>query len=122
MIGALAMSLSSVCVVSNALRLGRFYNKENTASLLESAAEKEEEKENMNGKITVIIEGMMCPHCEANVKRVLEALECVDTAEISHKEGLAVVSPAGVCELNTELITSIIEGAGYKVVEIKKNA
>ena len=122
MIGALAMSLSSVCVVSNALRLGRFYNKENTASLYESTAEKEEEKENMNGKITVIIEGMMCPHCEANVKRVLEALECVDTAEVSHKEGLAVVSPAGVCELNTELITSTIEGAGYKVVEIKKNA
>ncbi|MBQ8526024.1 MAG: heavy metal translocating P-type ATPase [Clostridia bacterium] len=102
MIGAAAMSLSSFCVVTNALRL-------NTVNIKKS---KHKEKNNMT--ITMKIEGMMCPHCEARVKSTLEAIEGVTEAKVSHKEGTAVVSVSD--GIPAELLKESVEKEGYKVV------
>ncbi len=107
MLGAAAMSLSSVCVVTNALRLNKvnIYGKK-TKSVKEKKAVKK----------TIKIEGMMCPHCEANVKSVLESLSGVAAAEVSHKDGLAVVELNG--EIQDETLKNSIENKGYKVISI----
>lgn len=63
---------------------------------------------------TVKIEGMMCPHCEANVKQTLEAFAEVDSAEVSHVEGTAVITLNA--ELDDAKIKEAIEGKGYKVI------
>ncbi len=107
MLGAAAMSLSSVCVVTNALRL-------NKVDICGKKTKSEKEKKTM--KKTIKIEGMMCPHCEANVKSVLEGLSGVVTAEVSHKEGLAVVELNG--EIQDETLKDAIENKGYKVLSI----
>ena len=107
MIAAAAMSLSSFCVVTNALRLN-FVNIRTSKrdKIINSKEEKIMEK-------TVKIEGMMCPHCEARVKQVLEALPQIDEATPSHESGTAVI------KLNSELadseIKAVIEAQGYKV-------
>ena len=105
MFGALAMSFSSISVVLNALRLklGKYYETDN------SKKETENEME-----ITVKVEGMMCPHCEARVKSSVEGVPGVISAVASHKDGtvVATVTDAGV----KEKIVSAIVGAGYKVV------
>ncbi|MBQ2932427.1 MAG: heavy metal translocating P-type ATPase [Clostridia bacterium] len=103
MFGAAAMSLSSFSVVSNALRLN--FVKIN----------KKEEKKAM--KKTIKIEGMMCPHCEANVKNTLETIQGVTMAEVSHKTGTAVVESRN--ELSDDLLKKAIEDKGYKVLEIQ---
>ncbi len=103
MFGAAAMSLSSFSVVSNALRL-------NFVKL-------NQKKENKLMKKTVKIEGMMCPHCEANVKSTLEAIEGVATVEVSHKTGMAVIESQN--ELNEDLLKKAIADKGYKVLEIQ---
>ncbi len=104
MIGAAAMSLSSVCVVSNALRLygTRLYNKR--------------KKENKMTK-TLKIKGMMCPHCEARVKQLLEELPEVASAEVSHKKGTAVLTLTS--DVSDETLKTLIENAGYTVVNRK---
>lgn len=96
MLAAAAMSLSSFCVVSNALRINLF-NKE---------------KKKMTK--TIKISGMMCPHCEARVKSLLEALPFVEEAVTSHKKGTAVLTLKG--EADDALIIKTIEDAGYKVL------
>ena len=111
MFGAAAMSLSSFCVVTNALRLNTFkskYNKQNKKHI---------RKEKKPMKITMKIEGMMCPHCEARVRDVLSALPCVESAEVSHKDDMALVTPNGDCP--REALISAVEGAGYKVISVE---
>ncbi len=100
MIGAAAMSLSSICVVSNALRLygTRLYSKR--------------KKEKIMTK-TLKIEGMMCPHCEARVKQLLEELPEVASAEVSHKKGTAVLTLSN--EISDSTLKTLIENAGYSL-------
>lgn len=103
MLAAAAMSLSSFCVVTNALRLNRIKLKNNNP-----------EKENFNMKKTIKIEGMMCMHCEARVKTALEALEGVDSAEVSHEKGTAVVTLSK--DVPDDFLKETVEVQGYKVV------
>ena len=105
MIGAAAMSLSSFTVCMNALRLNLI------------GVKKKNEKRSNDMKKTVKIEGMMCPHCEANVKKTLEALGNVAGAEVSHKAGTAVLSLSG--DVDDAVIKKAIEDKGYKVVSIQ---
>ena len=91
MFGAAAMSLSSFCVVSNALRLNLF-DIRSTKHDHKRKAHKTSKKENTTMNKTIKIEGMMCGHCEATVKKALEALDGVSAAEVSHTAGTAVVT------------------------------
>ena len=134
MLGALAMSLSSFCVVTNALRLNGFkmnssdkdtklgnpvqtgadgkllseYNKER------EAAERSRKEATMTK--TMKIEGMMCEHCEATVKKVLEKIDGVASADVSHKEGTAVVTLSA--DVADEKLKEAVEDRDYKVVSI----
>ncbi len=96
MFGAFAMSISSFCVITNALRLNLY----------------KKGKKKMNK--TVRIEGMMCKHCEMSVKNALEALPEVVSAEVSHEKGTAVIDLA--MDLDDGVIKSTIENAGFKVI------
>ena len=109
MFGALAMSLSSFCVVMNALRLNlkRFFVK---CEKTNNNTVKEEEKMVK----TIKIEGMMCPHCEARVREVLEAIVGVGNADVSHTRGDAVVTLSD--GVSVDSLVEAIEGAGYKVI------
>ncbi len=104
MLGALAMSLSSFCVVSNALRLNLFRIKN-----------KEKEVKTMTK--TVVIKGMMCPHCEARVKKLLEGINGVTEAIVSHKDGTAIIK--STIDIDDKEITTLITNDGYEVIEIK---
>ena len=108
MLGALAMSLSSFCVVCNALRLGFFKFKKHA-----NKTEKEVKKMTK----TMKIEGMMCPHCEARVKSTLEGLTGVKSAEVSHKSGTAVVTLAA--DIESSVLTDAVTAQGYKVLGIE---
>lgn len=108
MFGAAAMSVSSVLVVSNALRL-------NFVKLGNKKKSMEKESEAM--KKTIKIKGMMCGHCEARVKQLLEELSEVASAEVSHKKGTAVVTLKQ--DLPDEKIRKLIADAGYTVVDIE---
>lgn len=113
MFGAAAMSLSSFCVVSNALRLNLF----NILSNKNDKKIKFKEKQQMSVKTTLKIDGMMCPHCEARVKDVLQNLDGVLSAKVSHKDGTAIV------ESNKEidqLLKQTVENQGYKVTDLIK--
>ena len=114
MFGAAAMSLSSFCVVSNALRLNWF--KMYDAGRDKKIKVNNKNKEESTMTKTMKIEGMMCGHCEARVKKTLEALAGVDSAEVSHEAGTAVVT------LNEEVIDDVlkkaVEDQDYKVLEI----
>lgn len=112
MFGAAAMSLSSVCVVTNALRLN-FLNIRNSKHDKKRRSKNKKEIKTM--KKTIKIEGMMCPHCEANVKKCLEALPQVDEAVANHKEGVAVVSLN--TDVSDEVLKNTIEAQGYKVID-----
>ena len=111
MFGAGAMSLSSLCVVTNALRLNRFGYKK-----IKNNADKKAIKEEKNMKITLKIEGMMCPHCEARVRDTISALDCVESVSVSHVEGTAV---AMVKENCADTLKAAVEGAGYKVLSVE---
>lgn len=111
MFGAAAMSLSSFCVVMNALRLNLF-KVHSTKHDRKIKYKNKKEKKIMEK--TVKIEGMMCPHCEARVKSILEELAEVDSAVTSHVEGTAVLTLNA--ELSDDKIKSVIEAQGYKVV------
>ena len=120
MFGAAAMSLSSFCVVTNALRLN-LLNIRSTKhdKKIKSAKPAEmktiEVKETKTMEKTIKINGMMCPHCEATVKKCLEAFPQVTSAEVSHEKGTAVI------QLNAEIsdaeLKKAIEDKGYEVVD-----
>ncbi len=114
MFAALAMSLSSFSVVMNALRLNfkKFFKKYDKTNIY---TVKEDTKMEKMIK-TVHIEGMMCPHCEARVKSLLEEMDGVISALVSHKEGTAKVEISQ--NITDGKIKSVIEAAGYKVTEI----
>lgn len=114
MFGAAAMSLSSVCVVSNALRLNLFkLHSTKRDKKIKQIEINLKEKSTMTK--TIKIEGMMCPHCEAAVKKALEAFPQVDEAVVSHEAGTAVVT-LNADVSNADLKTAV-ENAGYTVVE-----
>ena len=116
MFGAAAMSLSSFCVVSNALRLNLF--KIYDSGRDHRAKNKfKEEKENEVMNKTMKIEGMMCGHCEAAVKKALEALDQVESAEVSHSEGTAVVVLKS--EVADDVLKKVVEDKDYKVLDIQ---
>ena len=130
MLGAAAMSLSSFCVVTNALRLNLFdagekKNKEDTNSSSQAAGSEFAEADNNNTneseeklmQKTMKIEGMMCPHCEAAVRKALEALDGVDAAEVSHEAGTAVVSMTA--EVADAVLKEAVEAKDYKVLGIE---
>ncbi|SFQ30514.1 Cu2+-exporting ATPase [Lachnospiraceae bacterium XBB1006] len=119
MFGAAAMSLSSVCVVSNALRLNwlkpyddtrdkRLKNALTEALFIEKNQEKMEGVTSMNITVT----GMMCPHCEAHVKEALEKLDGVTEAVANHQENLVTLTTTG--EVAESEIKAAVEGAGYQ--------
>ena len=114
MFGAAAMSLSSFCVVMNALRLNNFKSKYNKTKKI---IEKQEKKEEKTMTVTMKIEGMMCPHCEARVRDTLSAIPGVISADVSHSEDRAtLVIEDGI---STDVLTSAVEGAGYKVISVE---
>lgn len=108
MIGAAAMSLSSVCVVTNALRL-------NWCDIKSARKQVREEVRIMEK--TIKIEGMMCPHCEARVKKVLEELEGVVSVKASHVDKNAVVTMSN--NVDDDVLAKVITDNGYTVVEIQ---
>lgn len=110
MIAAAAMSLSSFCVVTNALRL-------NFCDIsADKKLRKEKRKEEIFMKKTMVIEGMMCPHCEARVKKILEEIDGITEAVVSHSEGTAVITMEN--SISNEILTEIITDNGYKVIKI----
>ncbi len=113
MFGAAAMSLSSFCVVSNALRLNLINIHNPRADRKKKQIEIVLKEENAM-TLTMKIEGMMCPHCEASVKKALEAFAEVDEAKVSHEEGTAVLT------LNAQpdeaALKKAVEDAGYTVL------
>ena len=111
MFGAAAMSLSSFCVVSNSLRLN--FVKVHSTKRDRKIKSKVKEKKQM--EITLKIEGMMCPHCEARVKKVLEELEGVTLVVPSHEKGTAVVTMEK--EIPYATLKSTVENQGYTVIE-----
>ena len=113
MFGAAAMSLSSFSVVSNALRLNLYdiYNSKRDYKI------KKKERITMNNSKTIKIEGMMCPHCEARVKKALEELPEISEAIVSHKEGNAIIKL--VSDISDDKIKKTIEEQGYKVIDIQ---
>lgn len=115
MFGAAAMSLSSFCVVTNALRLNLF-SMYNTARDKKIRHKNNKIKEKNSMERTMKIEGMMCGHCEARVKKVLEALPQVDEAIVSHEAGTAVVKLNA--ELANDVLKKTVEDQDYQVTGI----
>ena len=129
MFGAAAMSLSSFCVVTNALRLNLFnmHDAKKDKKLKNPAIIKElvdnnktnhnqENKEIGTMKKTMKIEGMMCGHCEATVKKALEGLDGVTSAEVSHEAGTAVVELSA--DVADDVLKKTVEDKDYKVTAI----
>lgn len=113
MFGAAAMSLSSFCVVSNALRLNLF--KIHSDKKDKKIKVKIKEKKAMTK--TMKIEGMMCPHCEARVKKTLEEIAEVESADVSHETDTAIVNLNA--SITDDALKNAIEEQGYKVTEIR---
>uniref|UniRef100_UPI0040576929 heavy metal translocating P-type ATPase n=1 Tax=Agathobacter sp. TaxID=2021311 RepID=UPI0040576929 len=127
MFGAAAMSLSSFCVVTNALRLNlfrlyradkdkRIKNRYLQESCIEACENKEERDEEEIMEKTMNIEGMMCPHCSGRVKSTLEAMAEVASAEVSHENGTAIVTLAS--KVADDVLKKAVEDQGYKVTGI----
>ena len=117
MFGAAAMSLSSFCVVSNALRLNLFkmYDAGKDKKIKQIIMEQVEVEETVMTK-TIKIEGMMCPHCEATVKKAMEAFAEVDAAVVSHVEGTAVLTLNA--EIDNEVLKKAVEDKDFTVIAI----
>ena len=122
MFGAAAMSLSSFCVVTNALRLNlcRVYDPKHDRKATpdrKNKANKPNESEEKSMTKTMNIEGMMCGHCEARVKKALEALDAVSEAAVSHESGIAVVTLSS--DISDEKLKETVEAEDYKVTSIQ---
>ena len=113
MFGAAAMSLSSFCVVTNALRLNFFHMYDSKRDKKRKAKRKEETKMEK----TMKIEGMMCGHCEARVKKCLESLPEVSEALVSHEAGTAVVTLNA--QVSDDVLKKTVEDQDYTVVSIQ---
>ncbi len=124
MFGAAAMSLSSFCVVTNALRLNWFNPHDasrdrpgrGAVALPETYISNETIKEEPSMNKTLHIEGMMCPHCEASVKKALESLEGVSEAVVSHTSGTAQVTLTA--DVADDVLKSAVEARDYRVTGI----
>jgi len=122
MFGAAAMSLSSFCVVTNALRLNlcRVYDPKHDRKATpdrKNKTDKPNESEEKSMTKTMTIEGMMCGHCEARVKKALEALDAVSEAAVSHESGTAVVTLSS--DISDEKLKETVEAEDYKVTSIQ---
>ena len=122
MFGAAAMSLSSFCVVTNALRLNlcRVYDPKHDRKATpdrKNKTDKPNESEEKSMTQTMNIEGMMCGHCEARVKKALEALDAVSEAAVSHESGTAVVTLSS--DISDEKLKETVEAEDYKVTSIQ---
>lgn len=113
MFGAAAMSLSSFCVVTNALRLNFF---DITNPKKDRKIKYKSKKDDNAMTKTMKIDGMMCSHCEGRVKQSLEGLAQVSQAEVSHEKGTAVVTLTA--EVSNDVLTKTVEDQGYKVISI----
>ena len=122
MVGAAAMSLSSFCVVSNALRLNLFnmhdasHDKPRKSHTIQAEPVMIKEEPTMANTITLDIEGMMCEHCEATVKKALEAVEGVVSATANHHDNVAVVEVSGA--VDAEALKAAVEAKDYKVLSV----
>ncbi|MCD7724345.1 MAG: heavy metal translocating P-type ATPase [Clostridiales bacterium] len=126
MFGAAAMSLSSFCVVTNALRLNLFKIREAKRDqrirhevVLPTLAQEPEARPSGNETAVISIEGMMCGHCENAVQKALEALPAVESAAASHEEGIATVALNG--EIEDKEMRKAVEDAGYSVLSIQRS-
>ena len=125
MFGAAAMSLSSFCVVTNALRLNLFKMHDaskdqkikNSVVLEEIQVQNITKQEEKTMKKTMKIEGMMCSHCEASVKKALEAIDGVESAEVSHEAGTAIVTMSK--EVSNDVLKNAVEAKDYNVTGIE---
>ncbi len=119
MFGAAAMSLSSFCVVTNALRLNlcRVYDPKHDRKVKQNTVNIKNESEEKTMTKTMHIEGMMCGHCEARVKKTLEALDAVSEAVVSHENGTAVVTLSA--EVSDETLKEAVEAQDYKVTSVQ---
>ena len=115
MFGAAAMSLSSFCVVTNALRLNLFDIRSTRKD--KKIKKDHKEKENKTMTKTMKIEGMMCGHCEARVKKTLEAVAGVSEAVVSHETGTAVVTLSEA--VSDDVLKKAVEDQDYKVISVQ---
>ena len=113
MFGAAAMSLSSFCVVTNALRLNFF---DITNPRKDRKIKQKSKKDDNAMTKTMKIDGMMCSHCEGRVKQCLEGLSQVSEADVSHEKGTAVVTLSA--DVSNDVLTKTVEDQGYKVISI----
>ena len=130
MVGAAAMSLSSFCVVTNALRLNLFNmhdtehdkprkgaNKIGNTQAKEPGQSEEDNIMSTQSKLTLDVEGMMCAHCEARVKKALEAVDGVVSASASHEQNVAVVETDG--HVDPEALKAAVEAQDYRVLGVR---
>ena len=122
MFGAAAMSLSSFCVVTNALRLNWFRMYDASRDKIKKVKnsireEKKDQEEVATMTKTMKIEGMMCGHCEARVKKCLEALPQIDAAVVSHETGTAVITLNA--EIADDVLRKTVEEQDYRVLEVE---
>ena len=115
--GALAMSLSSFCVVTNALRINTIDIYDGRRDKKRRKLFKKDNKENLSMTKTMHIEGMMCGHCEARVKKTLEAVSGVKSAVVSHKDGTAIVELEK--DVPSSTLKEAVEAQSYKVTGIE---
>ena len=117
MFAAAAMSLSSFCVITNALRLNFFQiHDAKRDDRIKRKSKKRNEKETKTMEKTIKIEGMMCEHCEMHVKKALEALDGVESAIVSHEAGTAIVTLKE--NVSDDILKQVVTEQGYEVTGI----